>query len=106
VRQVLLAVEAVRAIRSIGAGALALLAGLTRGKPVKIRRRAGLGCCRALKNRCAWRSAWETVDHARTDTAAYIDTYHQRPHSGLAYRTPAEVAQTWRDRQDLQTDAT
>jgi hypothetical protein len=29
-----------------------------------------------------------------------------RPHSGLAYRTPAEVATTWRDLQDLHTEAT
>jgi len=28
---------------------------------------------------------------------AYIDHYHNRPHSGLAYRTPAEIRQTWND---------
>jgi hypothetical protein len=27
---------------------------------------------------------------------AYIDSYHHRPHSGLAYRTPREVAATWK----------
>ena len=34
--------------------------------------------------------------------AAYIDRYHHRPHNGLNYRTPAEVAQTWND--DLESD--
>lgn len=56
-----------------------------------------------FKKRCAWRSEWETIEHARTDIGAYIDTYHHRPHSGLGYRTPAQVAQTWRH---LQTEAT
>ncbi len=38
--------------------------------------------------------------------AAYIARYHHRPHSGLNYRTPAEVAQTWDDAlEDLQTHA-
>jgi putative transposase len=32
--------------------------------------------------------------------AAFIDTYHHRPRSGLNYRTPREVAATWQDRQD------
>jgi putative transposase len=59
-----------------------------------------------FKKRCAWRSEWETIEHARSDIATYIDTYHHRPHSGLAYRTPAEVAETWRRMQDLDTDAT
>lgn len=50
-----------------------------------------------FKKRCAWRSEWESLEQARRDVADYIDTYHHRPHSGLAYRTPAEVAQTWRN---------
>lgn len=49
-----------------------------------------------FKKRCAWRSEWETIEHARTDIADYVNAYHHRPHSGLAYLTPAEVAQTWR----------
>lgn len=49
-----------------------------------------------FKKRCAWRREWETIDQARRDITAYIDTYHHRPHSGLRYRTPAEVATTWR----------
>ena len=31
---------------------------------------------------------------------AYVDGYHHRPHSGLAYRTPREVAATWKDHDD------
>ena len=36
---------------------------------------------------------------------AYIDGYHHRPHSGLAYRTPLEVAATWQDHRDDLTPA-
>jgi transposase InsO family protein len=49
-----------------------------------------------LKLRCVWREQFETLDQARAAIATYIDAYHHRPHSGLAYRTPAEVAQTWK----------
>ena len=49
-----------------------------------------------FNKRVAWRAEWETIDQARRDITEYIDTYHHRPHSGLRYRTPAEVAQTWR----------
>ena len=49
-----------------------------------------------FKKRVAWRAEWETIDQARRDITEYIDTYHHRPHSGLRYRTPAEVATTWR----------
>lgn len=56
-----------------------------------------------FKKRCAWRAEWESIDHARREITVYIDTYHHRPHSGIGYRTPAEVAQTWRT---LQTRAT
>lgn len=59
-----------------------------------------------FKKRCAWRSEWETIEQARTEITTYIDHYHHRPHSGLGYRTPAEVAETWRRLQPLQTDAT
>ena len=48
-----------------------------------------------LKERCVWLHEFETLDQAREVTAAYIDSYHHRPHSGLNYRTPAELAQTW-----------
>lgn len=56
-----------------------------------------------FKKRCAWRAEWETIDQARREITAYIDTYHHRPHSGIGYRTPTEVANTGRD---LQTEAT
>jgi putative transposase len=59
-----------------------------------------------LKERCVWLNEFETLDEAREVIAAHIDNYHHRPHSGLNYRTPAEVAQTWDDALgDLQTRA-
>jgi putative transposase len=54
-----------------------------------------------LKERLVWHSEFETLEQAREEIAAYIDSYHQRPHSGLRYRTPAEVRQTWEDEQQL-----
>ena len=45
-----------------------------------------------LKERCVWREEFETLDEARAAIGAYIDRYHHRPHSRLAYRTPREVA--------------
>jgi putative transposase len=56
-----------------------------------------------FKKRCAWRSEWETLDQARKEVGRYIDDYHARPHSGLAYRSPAEVAGTWQDPEVLIT---
>jgi len=50
-----------------------------------------------LKERCVWRHEFETLDQTREVIGAYIDHYHDRPHSGLAYRTPTEVRQTWND---------
>jgi putative transposase len=54
---------------------------------------------RYLKERCVWRHEFETLDQAREVIAAYIDHYHDRPHSRLDYRTPSEVRQTWDDAQ-------
>jgi putative transposase len=54
-----------------------------------------------LKERLVWRTEFETLDQARKELATYIDTYHHRPHSGLRYRTPAEVRRTWNDGQRL-----
>lgn len=54
-----------------------------------------------LKQRLVWRSEFETLDDARAAIANYIDKYHHRPHSGLRYRTPAEVRRTWEDGQRL-----
>jgi putative transposase len=50
-----------------------------------------------LKQRCVWREEFETLDEAREKIGTYIDRYHHRPHSRLAYRTPREVAATWED---------
>ena len=52
---------------------------------------------RQAQERCVWLHEFETLDEAREVIATHIDGYHHRPHSGLNYRTPAEVAQTWDD---------
>jgi putative transposase len=54
-----------------------------------------------LKRRLVWRTEFETLDEARAAIGSYIDGYHHRPHSGLRYRTPAQVRQTWEDGQRL-----
>ena len=54
-----------------------------------------------LKRREVWRAEYETLEDARRGIGSYIDRYHDRPHQGLGYRTPNEVAEAWR----LQTDA-
>lgn len=53
-----------------------------------------------LKRRCVWREEFETLAQAREVIGAYVDRYHHRPHQGLGYRTPAQVAETWNDHQD------
>ena len=55
---------------------------------------------RYLKERCDWRNEFETLDQASEVIAAYIDHYHDRPHSRLDYRTPCEVRATWDDTQE------
>ncbi len=50
-----------------------------------------------LKERLVWRSEFETLEEARAAIAAYVETYHHRPHSGLGHRTPKEVRETWED---------
>jgi putative transposase len=55
---------------------------------------------RYLKERCVWRHEFETLDQAREVINAYINHYHDRPHSRLDYRTPAEVRKTWDDAQE------
>jgi putative transposase len=49
-----------------------------------------------LKQRCIWREEFEALDEARHAMGAYVDRYHHRTHSRLAYRTPREVAATWK----------
>jgi putative transposase len=59
-----------------------------------------------LKERLIWRMEFETLDELRAALAAHIEHSHHRPHSGLDYRTPAEVRQTWDEgAQPLQTQA-
>jgi putative transposase len=53
-----------------------------------------------LKQRLIWRTEFETLEQAREEVNAYINNYHDRPHSGLNYRTPAEVRKTWDDAKD------
>jgi len=53
-----------------------------------------------LKERLIWRSEFETIDEAREAIGTYVERYHHRPHSGLDYRTPKEVRQTWEDAQE------
>jgi putative transposase len=53
-----------------------------------------------LKERLIWRTEFETLEQAREEVHAYINSYHDRPHSGLNYRTPAEVRKTWDDAKD------
>jgi putative transposase len=50
-----------------------------------------------LKEREVWLNEYETLDDARRGIGGYVDRYHHRPHSGLNYRTPLEVRQTWED---------
>ena len=54
-----------------------------------------------LKEREVWLNEYETLDDARHGIAGYVDRYHHRPHSGLNYRTPLEVRQTWEDLQNI-----
>ena len=52
-----------------------------------------------LKEREVWLNEYETLADARHGIGGYVDRYHQRPHSGLDYKTPMEVRQTWEDLQ-------
>jgi putative transposase len=58
-----------------------------------------------LKEREVWLNEYETLDDARAGISGYVDRYHHRPHSGLNYRTPAEVARTWEDLPEHQKQA-
>jgi putative transposase len=53
-----------------------------------------------LKERLVWRMEFETLEQLRAELVAYVERYHNRPHSGLDYRTPKEVRQTWDDAQE------
>jgi len=58
-----------------------------------------------LKQREVWLNEYETLEDARRGIGGYVDRYHQRPHSGLNYRTPNEVRRTWEDLPELQKQA-
>ncbi|MCD6727586.1 MAG: integrase core domain-containing protein [Solirubrobacteraceae bacterium] len=58
-----------------------------------------------LKERCVWREELGTLDEAREKIDRSIARYHQRPHSRPAYRTPREVAATWKDHDHQLTPA-
>jgi putative transposase len=58
-----------------------------------------------LKEREVWLNEYETLDEARRSIGDHVDGYHDHPHSGLDYRTPREVRQTWDDAQELQKQA-
>lgn len=58
-----------------------------------------------LKEREVWPNEYETLEDGRLAIGRYIDRYHDRPHSGLAYRTPNEVAASWREGQSVQNSA-
>jgi hypothetical protein len=68
----------------------------------------GLGAWSAfsIADQTSRRHELETLDKAQEVIGDHIDRYRQRPHSGLNYRTPAEVAQIWdRCLGDLHTQA-
>lgn len=47
---------------------------------------------RSFKEECVWQQSFETFDEAYNRIADWIDHYNQeRPHSALAYATPAEI---------------
>jgi putative transposase len=49
-----------------------------------------------MASSCTTSQVFEPLDKAREKIGGYIDRYQHRPHSGLAYRTPREVAATWK----------
>jgi putative transposase len=54
-----------------------------------------------LKEREVWLNEYETLADARRGIGGYVDRYDHRPHSGLNYKTPLEVRQTWKDLQNI-----
>lgn len=57
-----------------------------------------------LKRREVWVNEYETLEDARLAIGRYIDRYHDRPHSGLGYRTPNEVAASWQQSQSVKIE--
>jgi putative transposase len=54
-----------------------------------------------LKEREVWLNEYETLEDGRRGIGGYVDRYHHRPHSGLNYKTPYEVKETWEDLQNI-----
>lgn len=50
-----------------------------------------------LKNELVYRTAFPTRRHARNAIAEYIEVFYnrQRLHSGIGYKTPAEVREAF-----------
>lgn len=57
----------------------------------------------ALKNELVHRTVFPTQNAARKAIAEYIEVFYNRAriHSGLGYKTPAEVTQTWHENRSL-----
>ena len=62
-------------------------------------------CFGKPKQRYVWRKEFQTLHETQAAIGSYLDRYHHRPHSRLAYRTPREVAATWKDHDDQLTPA-
>jgi putative transposase len=58
-----------------------------------------------LRQRCIWREEFEILDEARHAIGAYVDRYHHRPHSRLAYRPRARSPPPGKDHDDQLTPA-
>ena len=58
---------------------------------------------RRFKKRVAWRAEWETIDQARRDIANLCERIPSAAPLRHAYRTPAEVAHTWRTLNNQET---
>jgi hypothetical protein len=52
-----------------------------------------------LKVREVWLNERDPLDDAKRGIGGYVDRYHHHLPSGLDYRTPLEVRQTWEDLQ-------
>jgi transposase InsO family protein len=57
----------------------------------------------AIKNELVYRTVFHTQEAARKAIAEYIEVFYNRAriHSGLGYRTPAEVTQAWHQNRSL-----
>ena len=70
---------------------------IQRRRPLERRKRPGF--FRVERPRQLWQLDMTSI------WVAEHGCYHHRPHSGLNYRTPHEVARTWEDQPELQKQA-